>query len=153
MSVKRRFCRDLDSSCAHSHESKTVQYPVVFSDVSNWVMCLFMHERINDFFCQLVWLPWCFRWSCSTWGGILHCHQNEAASTTSLAFWLWHCRFVPSPYSHCYDIRICRPDGESYKKNSLVVKHSFSCLFPQWQSLVYMHIKLHSWLQSFWVDQ
>lgn len=28
-------------------DSKTVQYPLVFSDVSNWVMCLFIH--VSDF--------------------------------------------------------------------------------------------------------
>lgn len=32
-----------------SHKSAEVQHPMVFSDVSNWVKCLFISVRINSF--------------------------------------------------------------------------------------------------------
>lgn len=88
---------------------------------------LYLQESII-FCCQLVRLLCCFRLSCCTWAGIVHCHQNKTASLTSLTLRRWHCRLA---HNYCYDTRICRPEGESYKKNSPVEKQSFSCIFPR----------------------
>lgn len=154
MSARRRFCGELDLSGAHLPQQSRSSTPRGLfrcskpSQVPIYICKNQLFSFVNWSDCPAC----CFRLSCSTWAGfamkIKQLHPPPSLSGLGIAGLL-----LPPPLNHCYDTRIRRPNGESYKKkNSPVEKQSFSCIFPRWQLLVYMHIKLYGWLQSFWVD-